>query len=248
MFGQNPYLRVVLVVLGLAFFSGCTTYQIIPHQKDFWTNHNQSIGVAVAPIPTPVSHKAGSQGLLDLAINNANSSDLDKHLGTMDVSDKINKLADDLVAYLNERNFNAKRISGYVKDWTINNETPEQQDDEFGSDKKSGESAAAVPAAAKKIANEHGVDKLLLISVNAVGTIRSYYGFIPTSSPEGYAHIDGKLMNLKNNKVEWEHFNAAKVPYTTTEWDTPPDFPGLSEAMQKAVDDADLVIYNHFIQ
>jgi len=79
-----------------------------------------------------------------------------------------------------------------------------------------------------------GVSKLLLISVDAAGAIRRYYGFIPLSSPKAYVSLTGRLINLKNNRILWRYTAQSKVP-VEGEWDQPPMYENFTAAFNEAV-------------
>lgn len=232
-------LKLGMVAVVLLYLTGCATFQNVPHQKSFWTDTTQSIGVAVAPVAKPSTHKTGNQGLLDIAINNSMAGDLDTQLSTQNknVVAKANELADKLTEYLNSKNFKAVRVTDTVKDWTVD------ADSEVAEGKKPQTDPEVI-----KLEQKYKINKLVLITYSAVGTIRSYYGFIPTGSPAGYANINGKLINLSNNKIEWAQMAVMQSPNTTADWDEPPKFPGLTKAMENAITSANQTLYNSFVQ
>ncbi len=203
---------------------GCAS--VIPNfdaKQNFWKDKSSSVGVAVVKIPVAKTHKSGTQGLLDLAINNSMSTDLDKHLATFDVT-PIKKVTTKIVAYLTSRGINAKEIKK-----TIDVEKLKEFE---------GESSSSTKYLAVKnftsLKSELGVDKLLLLSVDLIGTIRNYYGFIPTNSPTGYSLLRGRVINLKTNELEWNQVVSKSVHYEGEDWDTPPNFPELTNALTKA--------------
>jgi hypothetical protein len=54
--------------------------------NSFWQNHRQKIAIATFKAPNPGLYQAGEEGLLDIAINNAMTSDLSDHLKNADVN------------------------------------------------------------------------------------------------------------------------------------------------------------------
>lgn len=229
-----------LVVLIPAFFMavGCVSVQPnIDVDPAFWSNSNQVIGVAVAKLPKPMSAKSGSQGLLDIMINDANASDLDKHLATLDLT-SINKLQDDIVDYLNQKNISAKKIDDQIDISTL----AELQDTQ------SGNGVHYTQRDFTSLKDQYGVDKLLLVTITRIGTLRSYYGFIPTSDPVGSCIINGQIVNLSNNQLEWNHTVTQNVPNGEGSWDAPPDFPGLTKAVYSAYEQTQQMLLNNFAQ
>jgi hypothetical protein len=231
------YLRLPIISLTLILLAGCATLTPdIAVEKSFWQNKNQVVAVATTVIPKPSTHMAGSQGLLDVAINNAMAGELSNHLQTLDTSD-INKLEDDIATYLSKKGFKVKRIPNQVNL------------DDFADFKKekSGSEHYAVKDF-RQFKSQYGADKLVLISAVRLGTVRNYYGFIPTSSPTGLSHLRGQIINLDTNQLEWNQTVEQTVPFEGEEWDTPPNYPSLSKAVNIAIAQSKQILFNHFVQ
>lgn len=93
---------------------------------------------------------------------------------------------------------------------------------------------------------KYDVDKLVLISVPRIGTIRNYYGFVPLGSPTGLTHLTGQVINLSNNRLEWNQSVVQTAPCTEP-WDAPPDYPKLTEAVYTALEQSRTVLLNNFV-
>jgi len=234
-------IRNISVLMAMFLLVGCVGLQPkIDVDPAFWANKEQVIGVAVAKLPTPMSAKSGNQGLLDVLINDANSSDLDKHLAALDIS-SVNTLADKITDYLNQKNIKAVKIDDIIDDSTLP-ELPALSEEQS----KSGKQFAQRDFTGLKA--QHQVDKVLLIKVTRVGTMRSYYGFIPTSAPVGSSVISGQIINLSDNHLEWSQVATQNVPNAESEWDVPPDFPGLTKAALSAYEQSQQMLLNTFMQ
>jgi len=229
----------LISVLALLFMlSGCVAMQPkIDVDPKFWTDKQQVIGIAIAKLPTPMSAKSGNQGLLDVLINNANASDLDKHLATLDLG-SVNELTDRMVAYLNEKNIKSVKIEEQLDLEKLPQLTEEQ----------TANSNQHASRDFKVLKEQYQVDKLLLISVVRVGTMRSYYGFIPTSAPVGSSVVSGQIINLSNNQLEWSQVATQNVPNAEGDWDVPPNFPGLTKAVLSAYEQSQQMLLNQFMQ
>ena len=230
------YTAVLLIVIAM---SGCAA--ITPNfgvKKDFWQNKSATIGVAVAKLPKAQAVKAGTQGLLDIAINNANADDLEKALNTVDIS-TVRQMAAKMSAYLAQKGFRVKQIAAPIDVEKLTDN--EKQNDEAKGIFYSKKNFAALKTSL-------GVDKLVLISVNAVGTIRSYYGFIPLGDPSGYAALNGTVINLSNNQMEWNQIVTQTVAHDAGDWDTPPNFASLTKAMKLAYGQSQSILLNDFTQ
>jgi len=78
----------ILLFTSALVLSGCVSFQQ-PVEMNFskWQPNKTSVAILVKELPTPYTHKAGSQGLLDVAINNATASTLTKHVKSLDLSE-----------------------------------------------------------------------------------------------------------------------------------------------------------------
>lgn len=229
--------RLTTVSLTFFWLVGCATVTPdIAVNQNFWKDKKQVIAVAVADVPKPTTHKAGAQGLLDIAINDAMADELDIHLGTIDTSE-INKLVDEIVGYLSQKGYDAKGISNVINVSEISDFENESTGKGHYAEKDF-----------RVLKEKHGADKLVLISAVRLGTIRSYYGFIPTSSPTGLSHLNGQIINLGTNELEWNQKVEQRVPFEGEEWDTPPDYPSLSKAVTTALLQSKKVLFNHLAQ
>lgn len=233
------FLKTIVLIAALATLTACAT--ITPNftvKKDFWTNHKQTVGVVIGDMPKPAAHKTGNQGLLDIAINDANSSDLDKHLNSLDIT-KINDVGDNIASYLEKKDLHVKRIAENLKLEDLPKFETTNDDAKkiyFGDHDY------------RALKEKYGVDKLVVINVVRIGTIRSYYGFIPTGDPSGISHLAGYIVNLDNNQLEWKQAVTQTVPNASGNWDTPPDFTGLTKAMYLAFEQSRKMLVNNFVQ
>ena len=75
--GKN-ILRGLLVSLTL-IITGCASIQKpIEIDTSKWKSNEITLAVFVKPLPKPYTHKVGAQGILDIAINNANIAGFSK--------------------------------------------------------------------------------------------------------------------------------------------------------------------------
>jgi hypothetical protein len=235
------FLIRLLALLSIAVVAaGCvTTTPNFSARPDFWQQQNAVIGVAIAELPKPTAYKAGSQGLLDVAINNAAGGTLEQHLNTLDIS-RIEKLSDRIATYLTGRGFKIKQIKEPIKLEALNKI---EQNNASG-----GQGSYIASRDFTSLKAKYEVDKLVLVTVSRVGTIRNYYGFIPLGAPAGISNLQGQAINLKNNGLEWNQSVSQIVPSADANWDQPPDFPGLTKAVHSAFDQTRDLLYNNFVQ
>lgn len=221
-------LRNLVMSVALLHVVGCATQQNVAIDKGYWQNKNQKVGIVVTKLPTPTGVKMGNQGLLDVAINEAVGNPLDKHLESLNL-DGFNELREQISML-----YEAKGIEAVlIEDQPVHRELPD-------TDKGVGFAEKDLGALAKK----HGVDQVLLVNVQAAGTIRSYYGFIPTSDPAGYCLAEASLIDAKSHKLLWRFKSEQKIA-VAGEWDQPDaKFPNITTSFYKAVDMSTSQIYN----
>lgn len=230
-------IRRLSVVVFALMVSACAATPQFAARPEFWSEKDRVIGVAIAKPPAAAAHKQGQQGLLDMAINAGMASDLDTHLSKYDTA-QINELADRMVVYLKGKGYNAKRIAEPVDIETL----PKFEAKDSGG----GKHYAVKDFSAMKTA--HGVDKVVLLSINSIGTIRNYYGFVPLGAPQGISNLSGQVINLHSNSLEWNQAASQVVPNTESEWDMPPEYPGLTKAVNSAFEQSRNMLYNQFAQ
>lgn len=177
-------------------------------------NNTARIGVVMTVLPPVEMNLPGAGCLLCLAAASIANSSLSTHTKTLPYED-LPKLKNQVAAALGKK----------AKDVTVI-ETPLD--------------LASLPDAANKGPNlaskdfsslqkKHGLDKLLVIEIKAVGMERTYSGYIPTGAPLSVLDGAGYLVNLSNNTYEW--FKPVRVTRAADgNWDEPPKFPGLTNA------------------
>jgi hypothetical protein len=79
------------------------------------------------------------------------------------------------------------------------------------------------------------MDKLIVISVNRVGTVRNYYGFIPLDAPQADLSLTGQMVDLSNNHLLWYTVESKTMPIPEP-WDQAPGFENVSGAVLANVD------------
>ncbi len=215
-------LRSILALgLTLLWMTGCNPWKPTPVDPTMWQNKQMRIGVAMTAPSPAASLKLGSQGLLDMAINEAMASDLDKHLATLRPV-QVALVAAQFEERLRQIGFPTVHIDQPIDAAKL----PERAETEPGFYDRSVEEIAA----------RQGVDAILLISVSRWGTMRSYYGFIPTSDPTASFFVTGQLIR-RDGRLLWDD-RVTKVGAIEGEWDQAPDFPNITRALDAAQKDA----------
>lgn len=223
---------VSVVVLSLA---ACAKPSV-EMDPSLWSHKEYRIGVALIKHPDAAAHKAGAQGLLDMAINSAMAADLKTRMKTMKL-DEFDTVRELFAAELQKRGMQAKIVETVID--------PEQ----FAAF----EAPSNVPKLyfdrnLKGLAEKESLDLIALLSVEGYGTLRKYYGFIPLGKPMGFCMASGQLVDLRTNELMWRS-TASEEQSTvevTGEWDQPPAYPELTDAVKKAIENSRAYIMQAF--
>ncbi len=229
---MNPGKWMLLLLSGL--LTGCAVQENFAVNKEFWNNKSARIGVVICKLPVVHSLKMGQQEVFDVSRNDPATRDIDKFLARQDLSG-INKVADGMVEYLQKQGHLAKRIPGYFEPHKLprfNKNT----------------SAKTVYAQEDYWVNKEkwGVEKVVVLTVDTVGITRTYHANDPAGEPSGYANVSGMIVNLATNQLEWRQTVIQSVPVDNDNWESPPKYPGLAQAITSAYTQAQVVLFNHF--
>lgn len=216
-------IRVGFILAALAILAGgCASLpqQPVSLSRDAIGVQSGRIGVAMTELPKLDTQLPGANCLLCLAVASAATSSLTAHARTLPYEDlpKLkNKVADLLrrrgaAVTVIEENLDVKALPDF--------DTKE-------------------PNVARKdflsLQQKYQIDKLLVIDVTALGFIRTYASYVPTSDPKGLLQGTGYIVNLKTNTYDW--YQPVFVTKSADQnWDEPPKFPGLTNAYFQALE------------
>ena len=222
-------LATLVLILSL---SGCeTTPKKIPLDPSFSKSKEVRIGVALVKYPVGGFYKSGPQGLLDLLINTSLAGGLDAYLQKINPNE-FDEVQNDYVKKLQDHGFSVKRIDDRID---LEQFPKSKANDLFEYDLRS-------------LSSKYDIDFLLLVTVQRFGTLRPYYGFIPTGDPKGLFQAAGQLINLKNNELEWQVFMGENnsIMAVDGQWEQPPDYPNVTSAIQRAEKNAEFFLETQF--
>jgi hypothetical protein len=210
-----------VLLLSMALLTGCAIQGPVPLDKAYWTNKPESVGVIVAKLPPATAHKQGSQGLLDLAINSAMAGPLEKHLSAL----KLDEFRETGRVVANH--FSRQGIPTMFIDEELDvTKVPKV--------KKAPKGTTTLDFASLKA--KYNVDHLVVLEAVAAGTVRSYYGFVPLTAPQGYFACRGTLVDLKDNKILW-YANSTQQIVVEDPWDQADEaFPHVTSAFYRALE------------
>ena len=213
----------ILVAAFVVALSGCAgaPQKPIAVEPAFWQDRQAVIGVAGEKMPEADAEMVGGQGLLDIAINRGNAGKMIEQLKKLNV-DRAAAIPGNLSDALTRRGFKVEKLPAL---------------DVVALPEFKAEANPELYAARdfRSLAGK-GFDRLLVVSVEKIGTTRTYHGFIPTSAPRALFAARGQLVDLKTNKLIWydRHQTTAAI---AEPWDQEPDFPNVSSAVLKNMAD-----------
>lgn len=206
----------------MGLLAGCVAHAPNVAVKDrFWTEKKASVAVADAKqVNKPGLIKIGQQGLLDLAINNMMTNTFNTYLSHQS-EDWYTDMRHQIATRLRKNHIRSTEIKRPVSIAALKENS--QQD-----------LANYTRENFAPIAARLGKDKLLLIQINEFGAERAYFGFIPKGAPTAVCSLEGRIIDLKNNKIEWRFQSKLAIP-VKGEWDQPPHYANFQKALNVAV-------------
>lgn len=228
---NNLIIGVSLITI--LFVSGCASQPKAVDDK-FWTKKNETVTVILSKLPEKNAlFREGAEGLLDMAINSA---------VTDGINQKLNEL--DSTPFLDiRRKFSEKLVA---EGFTVVNYEEQIDLEEYPKrEKKVGYSLKDYT----KLFEETGADQVIIISLLGYGASRGYYGFIPTTKPQGMAAVEGVMLN-KDHEILWNTGNSINDSFikepVVGEWKQKPDYPNLLAASKRALAKSQTVLLDKF--
>jgi len=178
---------------------------------------DQSIHVVVGTPPVQGKvFKEGSQGLLDVAINDAMASGTSAHLATLP-AEGFEPLVNASIKQLESRNVTVTRHPESIvfADLKKRKRPPKGQ---YKKDLSS-------------IIESTDANYILLLHCEGYGASRSYYGFIPTSYPQAVVTVTGVMID-REHQIQWNHSNKY-LTYVGENWKQPPEYPLVTDALSQ---------------
>lgn len=213
-------LKWTLFFITVSLFSGCAR-QAIQSDNYFWSHSNANILIVQHTLPDGGEYiLEGSQALLDAAYDQPLTKQIISHLSnqkadsflTIDESFQNLLEAENYKVTLYPELINFKQLAEFKRG---RNTFDYRLTDLF-------ESSVA--------------DYILINQLEIYGAFRSYYGVRLRNPPSGYAVAYSWLID-RNHKIVWysgDSIGTVKV-FAPRPWDQPPDFPNLSNWMQRSI-------------
>jgi hypothetical protein len=217
-------LRTLFLVLPIAaglFLSGCATKPQLPVELGTAsTFQGQRIGVAMTKLPKPEVHLPGAGCLLCIIAATAMNTGLSKHTDTLTAED-LPALKDSVAQALRKKGAQVQVIAEPLDLKTLASSTPT--------------SPNVAPVNFAPLKQKYGIDKVLVIEINAFGFERTYASYIPTGDPKALVRGRSYLVNLGSNAYEW-YLPLDVIKSADGKWDEPGQYPGLTNAYYQAIE------------
>lgn len=182
--------NIFTLLTALFLLSSCMTQVAI--SPDYW-NQKSKVGIIVN-VDAPEKYKAGSQGLLDMAVTSGGKYDEALKL----VAEQIQPKEDLLANY--QKILNAKGKETLIIDYKIDDKQEKKFEGEKVKDKKYAKYDF------RELKSKYNVDEILVVHFN-YGFMISYYGMIEIGK-EGFANATQQIINLNDNSI----IHSTQVP------------------------------------
>jgi hypothetical protein len=215
--GVSPMkIRFGLLLCVVLFLSGCASapQQSLSLSPNAINSQAGRIGVAMTALPKQDTRMPGADCLFCIAAASIANSSLISHTKTLTYED-LPTLKNKVAALLRKKGANVTVIEENLavkdlKDFSTKEQNFARKD-------------------FSPLRQKYNIDKLLVIDIAALGFVRNYSAYIPTSDPQAQLIGTGYLVNLENNA--YELYQPVTITKSADQnWDEPPKFPGLTNA------------------
>lgn len=215
-------LRIGLACAVVFLLSACATAPQTPIalSKESLAAGQGRIGVVMTSLPKVDTSLPGADCLLCMAVASAANSALTDHTRTLSYED-LPQLKQSVADAIRKKGMNVTLI-------------PENIDLKLLPDAKNKGPGIATKDFSS-LAQKYQIDRLLVIDISALGVVRNYSAYVPTSDPKGMLKGTGYIVNLKDNTYQW-YMPVDVAKSAEGNWDEPPKFPGVTNAYYQALE------------
>lgn len=194
----------------------------VPMASDYYAGKSNRIGVVMSSIPKPDTQFPGAGCLLCIAVASAANSALTTAVQTW-TTDDLRSLKAELIAVLKSKSQDVADIAEAIEPVKL----PDRAAAAAGTAKKDFSSWRA----------KHGIDRLLVVDVSAVGAWRNYSAYVANGPPRAVVKLEAYIVDLQNHKYDW--YKALDLSQMSEgNWDEPPKYPGMTNAYFQVIERA----------
>ncbi len=228
------YLRLYLMAFIAVLLTACqTTGQGL--DQSFWKNKKQPVHVVTTSQPAPRVYTLTRSGLANMMDNSLATHKMNHFLETSNAhaQKSFATVRPQFVERLRGKGLNAVvansviDISGLPKTHFVNSAHTTATKDY------------------RLLARKFGTNRLLVLSVKKLGAFRGFDGTVGHNVPQAFVKAEGKLVDLKTNRVLWTQ-SVDKRIRVQEPWNQPPLYKNLTVALDQAVDTAKAALMESF--
>lgn len=214
--------KYISFVFAATFLVSCATKrENLEINNAFFSQPSTVVIAQISGLDKPEYYKTGNQGLLEFAICEAVGNSISKKIHEIKASPIVE-----------EYYYNAFRKAFESKGYKPIIATSALDREELKRFAQNEEKYAVYDLISLK--NQYKANYAMILAPHAFGAKRSYYSFVPTSAPCGYAEVKFYLVNLTDNSIVG-HYNGSMEMPVVGEWDNPPEYPELVRASQDSL-------------
>ncbi|WP_457444191.1 hypothetical protein [Roseateles sp. P5_E4] len=212
-----------LAAAWLVVLTGCASkpQNPVPLNKAAIGGGSGKVGVVMTALPKVDTEFPGAGCLLCLGVANAAHSTLTGYVRTLPLED-LATLKDQAASFIVKSGGSATALATDLK----LDDLP----------KFSGDAVNFARQDFRGLRDKHGVDRLLVIQINALGVWRNYSAYVPTAEPKAVFKGVAYMVDLRTNALDWYKPIDINKAAAATAWDQPPKFPGLTNAYFEALE------------
>lgn len=217
-------LMIGLAAAWLVVLTGCATkpQNPVPLNKAAIAGGAGKVGVVMTVLPKVDTEFPGAGCLICIGVANAAHSTLTGYVRTLPLED-LATLKDQAAAAIVKSGGSAMVLPVDLKI----DDLP----------KFSGDAVNFARQDFRGLRDKHGVDRLLVIEVKALGVWRNYSAYVPTAEPKAVFKGVAYMVDLRSNALDWyAPIDINKASAGGLAWDQPPKFPGLTNAYFEALE------------
>lgn len=215
-------LKKLALLVAVIVLCACTAQPQLPVAVDSSAllQSDKTMGVYLDTVPEPRLSLPGADCLLCIAVASAANSSTSNHVKTFETED-ISNLKADVLTLLGSNGREAFDI-----------DTPIELSD---LPKHSSEDPIATRSDYSGLGLELGVDRLFVLDIDAVGAVRNYASYVPTSPPLAWVTGRSYIVDVTTNTYLWYEPIDIRLG-AEGEWDEPPEYPGLTNSYYQVLE------------
>jgi len=215
------YNTKIICLVFMIFISGCSTRENVPISQTFFAKPSKVMIAQISGFEKPGFYRRGQQGIVDFVISDLMTTTLQEELSKINSQDVL-------------ENYYYKMYSTILTSCSCKETAYKHPISKETLQSSPIEDEQHAPYDFRFLKKNNGSEYAFIVEPHVFGISRPYYGFIPTGSPVGYAHLSIYLVNLSDNSILGEYTTIVEEK-AAGEWDAPPQYSSLMKACKDAL-------------